>query len=162
MADGFEEFYRSEYVGLVRLVTGLIGDAHAAQDLVHDVFLRLQPRWASLTGAPLPYARQAALNAGRNEIRRRRRAERPTPTAADEPSAESDALDRIAAGSVREAVLTLPDRQREVVVLRHLAGLTVAETAAMLGIRQAAVKSAAHRAMTTLHSLLEEEHHHGR
>lgn len=159
MTDSIEEFYRAEYVGLVRIVTGLIGDHHAAQDLVHDVFLRLQPRWGTLTGPPLPYARQAALNAGRNEIRRRRRAERPTPAAADEPSAESDALDQIAAGSVREAVLTLPDRQREVIVLRHLAGLSVAETAAMLGIRQAAVKSAGHRAMTSLHALLEEEHH---
>ena len=159
MDDGFEDCYRAEYVGLVRLVTGLIGDVHAAQDLVQDVFLRVRPRWASLTGPPLPYLRQAALNAGRNEIRRRLRADRPVPAAADEPSAEADALDRIAAGSVREAVLRLPDRQREVVVLRHLTGLSVAETAALLGIRPDAVKSAVHRAMAGLRTMLQEEHH---
>lgn len=127
-ADDFDEFRRAEYVGLVRLVTGLIGDDRTAQTLVDDVFVRLQPRWSTLSGPPLPEVRLEALNAGRNELRRRRLA---VPGSVDEPEFES--------GSARETVAGLSDRQREVVVLLHVVGLSPAETAAMLGLRPAAV-----------------------
>ncbi|WP_158607616.1 sigma-70 family RNA polymerase sigma factor [Flexivirga caeni] len=44
----------------------------------------------------------------------------------------------------------LPARQREVVVLRHYAGLTEQETAETLGISLGTVKSTCHQALSTL------------
>jgi RNA polymerase sigma factor (sigma-70 family) len=44
----------------------------------------------------------------------------------------------------------LPQRQREVLVLRYWLGLPEAEIAAALGIRPGTVKSAASRALSTL------------
>jgi RNA polymerase sigma-70 factor (ECF subfamily) len=55
---------------------------------------------------------------------------------------------------VREALEALSERDREVLVLRHLEQLTARETAAVLGLTEAAVKSRALRAMQRLRLLL--------
>jgi RNA polymerase sigma-70 factor (ECF subfamily) len=55
---------------------------------------------------------------------------------------------------IREALNALSERDREVLVLRHLEQLTARETAAVLGLSEAAVKSRALRAMQRLRLLL--------
>jgi len=57
---------------------------------------------------------------------------------------------------VREALDRLPPRDREVLVLRHLEELSVAETAAALGIKSGAVKVRALRALKKLREELGE------
>lgn len=52
--------------------------------------------------------------------------------------------------AVRRAVVTLPDGQRQAVVLFYLSGLTYAETAALLGIEVGAVKTRLHKARAKL------------
>jgi RNA polymerase sigma-70 factor (ECF subfamily) len=56
---------------------------------------------------------------------------------------------------VREALSRLDPRDREVLVLRYLEGLTTEEVAAVLGIRAGAVKMRHVRALERLRSLLE-------
>jgi RNA polymerase sigma factor (sigma-70 family) len=58
-----------------------------------------------------------------------------------------------------EALHRLPPMQRKVVVLRHWLGLSVAETAAELGISEGTVKSHSHRALERLRDVL--SHHAG-
>jgi RNA polymerase sigma-70 factor (ECF subfamily) len=55
---------------------------------------------------------------------------------------------------VRAALAALPERDREVLVLRHLEQLTAREVAAVLGLTEAGVKSRALRAMQRLRALL--------
>ncbi len=57
---------------------------------------------------------------------------------------------------VREALSQLPERDREILVLRHLEQLSVAETAEVLGIREGAVKTRHVRALERLRLLLQE------
>lgn len=56
---------------------------------------------------------------------------------------------------VQNALAQLPERDREVLVLRHLEQLSVAETAAVLAISQGAVKTRHVRALERLRRLLE-------
>ncbi len=56
---------------------------------------------------------------------------------------------------VRQALTQLAERDREVLVLRHLEQLSVAETAEVLGISQSAVKTRHLRALERLGTLLE-------
>lgn len=58
---------------------------------------------------------------------------------------------------VRHAVAALPDGQRRAVVLFYLAGMTHAETAALLGIAPGAVKTRLHKARAALGDLLAEK-----
>ncbi len=51
---------------------------------------------------------------------------------------------------VAEALERLPPRQRAAVVLRHLAGLRIAEVAEALGVRTGTVKSSLHAAYASL------------
>jgi RNA polymerase sigma-70 factor (ECF subfamily) len=56
--------------------------------------------------------------------------------------------------SVRQALDRLPERDREVLILRHLEQLSVADTAAVLGISEGAVKQRHVRALERLRSFL--------
>ena len=57
---------------------------------------------------------------------------------------------------VRQALSELPERDREVLVLRHLEQLSVAETAEVLGVSDGAVKTRHVRALERLRNLLQD------
>lgn len=69
---------------------------------------------------------------------------------------EDAVLAGLQATAVLEAVRRLGHEQQECVVLRFLHGLSVAETARVLGKNEAAVKAMQHRAVRTLGRLLRE------
>jgi RNA polymerase sigma-70 factor (ECF subfamily) len=68
----------------------------------------------------------------------------------------------IDAAAVTDALAQLPDAEREVLTLRELEGLSGEETAAMLGISLAAMKSRLHRARLHLAALVRTAHASGR
>ena len=128
--------------------------------MVQEAFTGLYRRWAHLSepAKALPYVRSSILNAIRSQRRRLGRppsgAEPPLPPAV---SAEAAVL----SGEDRRAVLTalrrLPDRQREVLVLRYYLDLPEPEIAAAMGIGPSTVRSTAHRALAALGRMLEEQ-----
>lgn len=70
-----------------------------------------------------------------------------------DPSATLDALeDRLV---LRRAIADLSPDHRQVVALRYFAGLTVPETARVLGVREGTVKSRLHRALAVLREQLD-------
>ena len=75
------------------------------------------------------------------------------------PQWESDADDRLVAASwgprLREAIDTLPDRQRDVVVLRDVEGLTSEDVCDVLGITEGNQRVLLHRGRSRLRSELE-------
>src|SRR6266536_714537 len=109
-------------------------------------------------GKALSYLRAAVVNRSRSVLRHRvvvdRNASRPAP---DMPSAEHGALALLERSTVVSALRTLPDRQREAVVLRYYGDLSEAQIAATMGITPGAVKSHTSRAMAALRSALERE-----
>jgi RNA polymerase sigma factor (sigma-70 family) len=73
----------------------------------------------------------------------------------DDPAAE--ALARLGAERVRRLLAALPADQRDVVVMRVLADLSIAQVAEAIGRSEGAVKQLQRRGLLTLRDLLERE-----
>lgn len=147
------------YLGLVKLAVQLIDDQGAAEDVVQDVFARL-PRIMkhAAPSEPVRYLRRAVINQSRSALRRRRTVRsvqsRTCPPDATE-AADGAVLQEERNQCIQSAVAQLPTRQREIIVLRFFEGLSVTETAMILGISNGAVTSSAGRAFSSLQILLD-------
>jgi RNA polymerase sigma-70 factor (sigma-E family) len=149
----FTEFVHGRSTALLRtavLLTG--GDRGHAEDLLQGVLERMYVRWTRIEGPPEAYARRALAHAAVNRWRGRRR--RPEVPLADQEQPVAVARDAAAAVDLRDALvralLTLPPRQRAVLVLRYLDDLPEAEVAAALGCSVGTVKSQSSRALARL------------
>jgi RNA polymerase sigma-70 factor (sigma-E family) len=152
--------YDAHYRSLVRLATLLVHDISTAEEVVQDSFVALHAGLHRLRDSEktLSYLRAAVVNRSRSVLRHRvvvdRNAPKPPP---DMPSAEHGALALIERSAVVAALRALPERQREVVVLRFYGDLSESQIAAAMGITRGAVKSHTSRAMSSLRSVLERE-----
>jgi RNA polymerase sigma-70 factor (sigma-E family) len=157
---GQAALYSAHFRSLVRLATLLVQDVASAENIVNDSFV-------SLRGARdrrrsnqevLSYLRASVVNRSRSVLRHRavidHNAPKPPP---DMPSAEHGAMALIERSSVVAALRSLPDRQREVVVLRFYADLSDAQIAEAMGISRGAVKVHTARAMSALRRVLKRE-----
>ncbi|HXW86694.1 MAG TPA: sigma-70 family RNA polymerase sigma factor [Streptosporangiaceae bacterium] len=154
------DLYRMHAVGLVRIAVLLVGDQATAEDVVQDVFARLQRGGARLRepDKAVPYLRTSVLNGCRSVLRTRRRA-RLLRVPHEPPvwSAEAAMLASEDRRAVLAAVARLTGRQREVLVLRYYLGLADQEIAAALRVSRGTVSSTASRALAALARELREE-----
>jgi RNA polymerase sigma-70 factor (sigma-E family) len=154
------ELYGAHYKSLVRLATLLVHDISTAEEVVQDSFVALHAGLHRLRDneKALSYLRAAVVNRSRSVLRHRVVVDRNAPKAApDMPSAEHGAMALIERSSVLAALRLLPERQREVVVLRFYGDLSEAQIAITMGITRGAVKSHTSRAMSALRSVLERD-----
>lgn len=152
------ELYTAHYSGFVRLATLLLRNHAMAEEAVQDAFVALHKRWRRLKDPEqaVAYLRISVINNTRSIQRRWTvAAKHPDERPPDEPSAESGALRAAAGDAVIAALRTLPERQREALVLRYYAGLSEAEIAAAMKVSRGAVKSHTSRGMAALRSRLE-------
>jgi RNA polymerase sigma-70 factor (sigma-E family) len=152
------ELYSSQYRALVRLAALLVRDTPAAEEIVQDSFAAMHGDWQRLRdgGKALTYLRRAVVNRSRSIPGHRGTAGPDVPKAPpDGPSAGHGALARLECSAVIAALRGLPTRQREVIVLRYYADLSVADIATVMGICRAAVKRHMARGMTALRTALE-------
>ena len=150
--------YEAHALGLVRLAYVMLGDRATAEDVVQEAFGGLYRRWDELSDkerAPA-YVRSSVLNGCRSALRRRRVQSAETLHEPPAASAETAALTIEERREVTRALRRLPDRQREVLVLRFYLDETEAEIARAMGISQSTVRSTAHRGLAALGRLLEE------
>ena len=155
--------YESSALGLIRMAYVMLGDLPGAEDVVQEAFCGLYRRWDRLatTDGALSYVRTSVLNGCRSALRRRavRRGFVQHRTLADEPpaaSAEAVALGGEERQEVIRALVRLPHRQREVLVLRFYAELPDEQIARAMGIRPGTVRSTAFRALDALGRALKE------
>jgi RNA polymerase sigma-70 factor (sigma-E family) len=142
----FDTLYVAQRDAMVRLAYLLTGSQAVAEDLVHDTFLRIEPRLAQLD-RPDAYLRRSVVNACYSWHRRQRR-ERLTVVDAPAAVAPSEHAE------MWDALARLPAARRSVLVLRYYLDLPEAEVAEILGWRLGTVKSATHRALRDLRRLL--------
>ena len=150
--------YQSHALALIRLAYLMLGDRHAAEDVVQDAFSGLYRAWHRLPNHAnlLGYVRASVVNGCRSAHRRARRV--PVPLAEpDAASAESEALAGEEQRVTVAAVNQLPPRQREAIVLRFYADLPEQEVARAMGISRGTVKSTTARGLATLGRILREE-----
>jgi RNA polymerase sigma-70 factor (sigma-E family) len=161
-----DALYQAQWHHLVRLAVLLVDDVASAEDVVQDAFVALHRNTASLRepSAALAYLRTSVLNLSRSVVRRRIVARKHLKVAEPEgtASADHDVLLREEHQAALAAVRRLPQRQREVIVLRYWAGLSEREIAETLDISPGSVKSNASRGMDALQAALSQEAAHER
>jgi RNA polymerase sigma-70 factor (ECF subfamily) len=161
-----EELY-DRYAGrLYGLGVRLLGDTGLAEELVQETFVRLwrtagryDPERGSVSSFAFAIARRIAVDLWR------RPSSRPFAEAVEDERAAGeqagDSVDRILVGlSVREALDSLPDGQREVLELLHLHDLTQVQVAERLGVPLGTVKTRAFYGVRALKQALEEREVH--
>jgi RNA polymerase sigma-70 factor, ECF subfamily len=145
------------YAGEVhRYVNSIVDDHHEAEDITQGVFLKLTRIIGSYTQRDVPFSawlRRVARNAAVDTLR----SKRPMPVEeirAGEDSSDELRIERVR--DLRQALERLPYEQREVLILRHLAGLSPREIAEMLDKTEAAIHGLHHRARNAFKAALRE------
>ncbi|MDQ1246351.1 MAG: hypothetical protein QG597_719 [Actinomycetota bacterium] len=151
----FEEFYLAAKDDCLRAMVAATADVPEAEDVTAEAFARALDRWPELQHHPSPRAWvvRTALNLRTDRHRHRQRTSTlvtklARPEVAPEPPSPIDP-------ALLDALRQLPARQREVIALRVLLGLSGAETARELGITTGSVGTHLHRGLAALRSRIQ-------
>lgn len=143
-----ESCFRARYPGLVRFLHGMLGDRARAEDVAQESFRRLLVRGPTTRPDAdrwvFRVARRLALDDVKTERRRKSR-ERRYDVRPDPPPFDEDDVH-----AVRRVVAGLPDRAREVLLLREVAALSYQEIAEVVHRSVNVVKQDVHRARRAL------------
>lgn len=157
MVVTFEQFASMRLARLLRMCTAICRDPVLAEDLVQEVLIKVQVRWAQISRLDIPeaYVRRMLVN----EYLSARRRSAGTVAQAD-VGAVGNAPDHADVHAEREAlrseIAQLPPRQQVVLALRYYEGLSDAEIAGVLGCRAGTVRGYASRALHSLRVQLTE------
>jgi RNA polymerase sigma-70 factor (sigma-E family) len=156
----FDEFVLRGSARLLRSAYLLTGDRGHAEDLLQVALVRTARHWDRARDAPAAYAYRVLINLMHD--RRRHLSRR----VAELPLDDRDAFGRpvvdhaeplLDHDAIIRAVKLLAPRQREVVVLRFFADLSVSETAQAIGSSTGSVKTHTSRALARLRELLADD-----
>lgn len=128
--DEIRSLYRLYGPGLLLYACSLLGRRHAAEDVLHQVFMKLLEQ-RSLPEDPKPYLFRSIRNAALNVLQAQTRE---ADLAEIEPWFEVPQHDKAAEAGLRKELLQLPMEQRQVLVLHIWGGLTFEEIGALLDI----------------------------
>jgi RNA polymerase sigma factor (sigma-70 family) len=160
----FERFFREQYPTVVRIAFGVVGDAHAAQDVAQDVFISAFRRFPEPGEADQgrgdqarAWVRVAAAHMALNTIRGERRRDRRQQASGIDvpaPGPEEAVLAQESRTEVRRALGRLPRKAATVLVLRHN-GLSYAEVAEAMNVKVGHVGTMLRRAEAALRKELQ-------
>lgn len=139
-AEAFEAFYGSERARVFGLLAVTLGDVDQAADACSEAFVRAWERWDRVGEfeAPAGWVYRVGLNVARRQARRRALEQRLLRRGVMASTVEiPDTMDP----ALWAALETLTFRQRSVVALRHVVGLSQNEVANVLGIRPGTVSA---------------------
>ncbi len=166
-AQGQPWALRALYEELAPRVHGylLARGAHEPEDLTSEVFLAVFARLGTVTGG-MAGLRSLTFTVAHarlvDELRRRGR--QPVVTDYDpdrdrrsHPSSEDEALQSLSEHDLVDMLSRLPDAQRDVLTLRHLADLSIDQVATVLGRTPGAIKQLQRRGLLALRDVLAAE-----
>jgi RNA polymerase sigma-70 factor (sigma-E family) len=140
--SSFEELFDLAY----RVAFRILGSREEASDVAQEALARAERRWSRLADSPHGWVVTVSANLA---IGVQRKARRKAPRAAAPGSRHVDdyATERL---DLVQALGRLPQRQREVVILRYLADRPEAEVAKALGCSVGTVKTHATRGLQAM------------
>jgi len=155
--ESFTLLYKRRHPSIYRFALQMSGSQQVAEDVTHDVFLFLikdghvfDPNRGSVSSFLFGVARNYVLRRFRGDQLTVPFADgeddKPFDQVGNEPDPLEDLTKAEMIDNVRRAVLSLPERYREVVVLCELQELSYGETAEILGCAIGTVRSRLHRA----------------
>jgi RNA polymerase sigma factor (sigma-70 family) len=147
---GFEDFFDSVWPRALALATRIGVDRSEAEDVALDGLAITYDRWSRVEG--LDYREAWTLRVVANLAVRRLKKQRAVVAALPASIVFEDGVtSRLV---VRETLIGLPRRQREVICLRYLADMSEAEVAVALGIDVGSVKQHASRGRRAVRDIL--------
>jgi RNA polymerase sigma-70 factor (ECF subfamily) len=160
----FEELVRRHAVGLHAVVARLVRDRHEAEEVTQEAFLRAWRgigrfkgdsrffTWLYRIGVNEAFRRTSPRSRGAAASLEEEAID-PTDPRAD-PNAEVEFTEL--RGALERAVRALDLRYRTPLILRDVEGLSTAEAAAIMGLKEAAFKSRLHRARLAVRNAVED------
>jgi RNA polymerase sigma-70 factor (ECF subfamily) len=159
--EAFAELYRAHYAAIGAYLFRRCGDAHAAEDLLSEVFLaalRALPRFEVRAVPFRAWLYRIATHAANRFMRREAR----RPEAIEEPAALVDERsERLTVGDaagqrawVQRCLRRIAPNHQAVLVLHHVEGLSIEEIAIALRCRPGTVKSRLARGRVALERVM--------
>jgi RNA polymerase sigma factor (sigma-70 family) len=145
------DFCREEWPRLVGSLSLYVGSRELAEDLAQEALVRVCGRWRRVRAADSPsaWAHRVAFNLAKSHGRRQATWSRVRDRVDTPPVAVVD-RDGATTLAVRDAIGALPLPQRQAVILRYFADLSVRETAAAMRCPENTVKTHTRRALDAL------------
>ncbi len=151
--EGDHEALRFLYVSYSHNIYGyvrsIVRNDHEAEDVTQHVFAKLMTTIHKYDDRGVPFFAWL-IRMARNVAIDHLRSNRLTPTENVLDPTTSTGVDLDRTETVRAALAALPDEQREVVVLRHVVGLTPGEIADRMGRTESAIHGLHHRGRRAL------------
>jgi len=160
--DGVSSLYAVHWRPMVRLAWLFVHDDLLAEEIAQDAFVSLHRKWNDVhEGRGAAYLRQSVVNGARSALRHHKVEQRYLESVRASSrmhiaSAEDEAVSMVGSTELFGRLQSLPDRQREVLVLRYFLDLSEAQIAETLGIAPGSVKAHAHRGLAALRTRMEE------
>ena len=157
--DGLGAFCRTEWPRLVGVISLYLGDRDQAEDVAQETLVRVCLHWRRVRQADSPsaWAHRVAFNLAKSMLRRRVtwRRIRVLAVERDRSTEQPDAV----VVAIRDELQRLPVAQREALVLRYYADLSVRDVAQLMGCPENTVKTHTRRALEALRGrgLLDED-----
>jgi RNA polymerase sigma factor (sigma-70 family) len=148
--EAIEEVYRTRGSAFLRLALARTGDPDRARDALHEGFARAITSRASFSGRGSleAWIARCVINAS-HDMHRVLEDRLVGDSIGDEPALAERMI-------AREAVAQLPQRQRDVLFLRHYLELNYSEIAAVMGVEVGTVSATLHAARGALLEALRE------
>jgi RNA polymerase sigma-70 factor, ECF subfamily len=165
---GAEWAWAAVYRDLAGPVTGYLTSRSSAEpeDTASEVFLKVARNIGTFTGDESAFRSWIFVIAHRTMLdERRNRGRRPSTTdthlesegAGEGGNVESEAVDQLVADELMAAFEQLSGSQRDVLALRIIAGLTVEQSAEVMGKSEGAIKALQRRALAALQRIIDLE-----
>lgn len=162
-SSGLEELYHLHRAELLRFLVARTGDAAEAEDVVQELWLKLQSAPSGPVANGRAYLYRMAQNLVLDRVRQRRRSaardgawlrdatdgDDPAALADGQRPADEELVAREETAKLATLINALPDRARQAFRLHKLDGLSHSEVAARLGISRSAVEK--HMAVAMKH-----------
>jgi RNA polymerase sigma factor (sigma-70 family) len=163
--DAFEAFYRAHLEGVRRFVARRVADPHLAADLTAEIFLAAidsAGTYSPSRGVPASWLVGIARHVLAREFRRQSRDRDAMRRLSWRRALDGDSLARIEERidaeremrAVYAALAHLPERERALLELVAVDGLTITEAAAVLGVDPGTARVRLHRSRKRVQSLL--------
>jgi RNA polymerase sigma-70 factor (ECF subfamily) len=151
----FETLMIEHHPAVLRTACRLLGQIEDAKDVAQEVFLKLLRNTSENPRQIEPWLYRVTVNVCHDYYRRRRRITAVSTDWADPaPGPESIMRTRQTQHMLAAALGRLTRREREAVVLRHIEGFSAVETAGILNLEAATVRSRTRAARTKLANYL--------
>jgi RNA polymerase sigma factor (sigma-70 family) len=151
--EGFDDAFERLFLRAYRVSFQILRSREDAEDVAMDTMARVLRDWQKLDGAADAWVAKVATHRAIDLWRRAQRRRAHQGLARLDGSSRSTDEDLV----LREAILVLPKRQREVVALRYFLDLSEQEIATMLGCSTGSVKQHASRGIAALRRQLHDQ-----